>query len=140
MMNMEITKKYINEITYKIIGACIEVHKIVGPGLYEEVYHKCLEREFDILGLKYQSELMIPLLYKERNIDCKVICDFLVEDAIVLEIKSVEEFHKIHKAQTINYMNLLQVPKSILINFNVYNLYHEGTETFVSKHFETLPS
>jgi GxxExxY protein len=140
MMNMEITKKYINEITYKIIGACIEVHKIVGPGLYEEVYHKCLEREFDILGLKYQSELMIPLLYKERNIDCKVKCDFLVEDAIVLEIKSVEEFHKIHKAQTINYMNLLQVPKSILINFNVYNLYHEGTETFVSKHFETLPS
>jgi GxxExxY protein len=137
---MEITKKYINEITYKIIGACIEVHKIVGPGLYEEVYHKCLEREFDILGLKYQSELMIPLLYKERNIDCKVKCDFLVEDAIVLEIKSVEEFHKIHKAQTINYMNLLQVPKSILINFNVYNLYHEGTETFVSKHFETLPS
>ena len=121
MMNMEITKKYINEITYKIIGACIEVHKIVGPGLYEEVYHKCLEREFDILGLKYQSELMIPLLYKERNIDCKVKCDFLVEDAIVLEIKSVEEFHKIHKAQTINYMNLLQVPKSILINFNVYN-------------------
>lgn len=140
MMNMEITKKYINEITYKIIGACIEVHKIVGPGLYEEVYHKCLEREFDILGLKYQSELMILLLYKERNIDCKVKCDFLVEDAIVLEIKSVEEFHKIHKAQTINYMNLLQVPKSILVNFNVYNVYHEGTETFVSKHFETLPS
>ena len=56
MMNMEITKKYINEITYKIIGACIEVHKIVGPGLYEEVYHKCLEREFDILGLKYQKD------------------------------------------------------------------------------------
>lgn len=137
---MELTKKYINELTYKIVGACIEVHKIVGPGLYEDVYHKCLEREFDLLGLKYKSELEIPLIYKESNIDCKVKCDFLIEDVIVLEIKSVEKFHKIHKAQTINYMNLLKVPKSILVNFNVYNLYHDGTETFVSKHFEILPS
>jgi GxxExxY protein len=137
---MELTKKYINELTYKIVGACIEVHKIVGPGLYEDVYHKCLEREFDLLGLKYKSELEIPLIYKESNIDCKVKCDFLIEDVIVLEIKSVEEFHKIHKAQTINYMNLLKVPKSILVNFNVYNLYHDGTETFVSNHFEILPS
>ncbi|OBW42333.1 hypothetical protein AB670_01290 [Chryseobacterium sp. MOF25P] len=136
---MELTKKYINELTYKIIGACIEVHKIVGPGLYEDVYHKCLEREFDLLGLKYRSELEIPLTYKERHIDCKVKCDFLIEDIIILEIKSVEEIHKIHKAQTMNYMNLLKVPKSILVNFNVYNLYHEGTETFVSKHFEILP-
>lgn len=137
---MELTKKYINELTYKIVGACIEVHKIVGPGLYEDVYHKYLEREFDLLGLKYKSELEIPLIYKESNIDCKVKCDFLIENVIVLEIKSVEELHKIHKAQTINYMNLLKVPKSVLINFNVYNLYHDGTETFVSKHFEILPS
>ncbi|WP_262148818.1 GxxExxY protein [Chryseobacterium foetidum] len=137
---MEVTKKYINELTYKIVGACIEVHKIVGPGLYEDVYHKCLEREFDLLGLKYRSELQIPLIYKELSIDCKVKCDFLIEDLIVLEIKSADQFHKIHKAQTMNYMNLLKVPKSILVNFNVYNLYHEGTETFVSKDFETLPS
>lgn len=136
---MMLTKKYLNELTYKIIGACIEVHKIVGPGLYEYVYHKCLEREFDLLGINYKSEMEIPLIYKDRNIDCKVKCDFLIEDAIVLEIKSVTEFHNIHKAQTMNYMNLLKVPKSILINFNVFNLYHEGTETFVSKYFENLP-
>lgn len=135
---MEITKKYINELTYKIIGACIEVHKIVGPGLYEDVYHKCLEREFNLLGLKNKSELEIPLVYKELHIDCKVKCDFLIEDVIVLELKSVSEIHPIHKAQTMNYMNLLKVPKSILVNFNVYNLYHEGTETFVSKDFEKL--
>ncbi len=72
------------------------------------------------------------------KIDCTVKCDFLIDNAIVLEIKSVEELHKIHKAQAMNYMNLLKVPKSILINFNVYNLYNEGTETFVSKIFETL--
>ncbi|MCF2220071.1 GxxExxY protein [Chryseobacterium gambrini] len=135
---MELTKKYINELTYKIIGACIEVHKIVGPGLYEEIYHKCLEREFDLLGIKYKSELEIPLIYKGLKIDCKVKCDFLIENAIVLEIKSVTEFHNIHRAQTMNYMNLLKVSKSILVNFNVYNLYHEGTETFVNKDFENL--
>ncbi|OVE59376.1 GxxExxY protein [Chryseobacterium mucoviscidosis] len=135
---MEITKKYINELTYKIIGACIEVHKIVGPGLYEEIYHKCLEREFDLLGIKYKSELEIPLIYKDLKIDCKVKCDFLIENTIVLEIKSVTEFHNIHRAQTMNYMNLLKVSKSILVNFNVYNLYHEGTETFVNKDFENL--
>lgn len=135
---MELTKKYINELTYKIIGACIEVHKIVGPGLYENVYHQCLEREFDLLGLNYKNELEIPLIYKERNIDCKVKCDFLIENVIVLEIKSVDGIHSIHKAQTMNYMNLLKAPKSILVNFNVYNLYHEGTETFVSKNFEHL--
>lgn len=135
---MEITKKYINELTYKIVGACIEVHKIVGPGLYEEVYHQCLEREFNLLGIKYKSELEIPLIYKELSIDCKVKCDFLIENVIVLELKSVSEINPIHKAQTMNYMNLLRVPKSILVNFNVYNLYHEGTETFVSKDFEKL--
>ena len=135
---MEISKKYINELTYKIIGACIEVHKIVGPGLYEDVYHKCLEREFDILGIKYKSELHIPLIYKDLEIDCIVKCDFLIEDLIVLEIKSVSELHPIHKAQTMNYMNLLKVPKSILVNFNVYNIYNDGTETFVSKNFQNL--
>lgn len=134
----KLTKKYVNELTYKIIGACIEVHKVVGPGLYEDIYHKCLEREFDLLGIQYKSELEIPLTYKDLNINCKVKYDFLIENTIVVEIKSVEELHKIHKAQTMNYMNLLKVPKSILINFNVYNLYNEGTETFVGKEFEKL--
>ena len=102
---MGITKKFINELTYSIIGACIEVHKNVGPGLYEEIYHKCLEEEFRLLGLKFKSELEIPLIYKGKKIDCKLKCDFLIEDLIVLEIKSVSEFHPIHTAQTLNYMN-----------------------------------
>ena len=93
---------------------------------------------FELLGIQYKSELEIPLAYKYLYINCKVKCDFLIENTIVLEIKSVDELHKIHKAQTMNYMNLLKVPKSILINFNVYNLYNEGTETFVSKDFEKL--
>ncbi|REC46788.1 GxxExxY protein [Chryseobacterium pennipullorum] len=134
-----ITQKLINDLSYKIIGACIEVHKLAGPGLYEEVYHQCLEKEFNLIGLKYQSELEIPFLYKGKHINCKVKCDFLIEELIVLELKSVTEIHQIHKAQTINYMNLLQVPRSILVNFNVTNLYHEGCESFASKIFKELP-
>ncbi len=67
-----ITQKLINELSYKIIGACIEVHKLAGPGLYEEVYHQCLEKEFNLLGIKYQSELEIPFSYKGTHINCKL--------------------------------------------------------------------
>lgn len=138
-MPMEITQKYINELTYKITGACIEVHKILGPGLYENIYHQCLKKEFDLLNIKYKSELTIPFNYKGEPIDCLVKCDFLREDLIVLELKAVTEFVNIHRAQTMNYMNLLKVPKAILVNFNVTNLYHEGHETFVSQYFKRLP-
>ena len=135
---MEVTQKYINELTYKITGACIEVHKIAGPGLFENVYHECLKKEFDLLELEYKSELEIPLNYKGEIIDCKVKCDFLIESLIVLEIKSVTDLNNVHRAQTMNYMNLLRVPKAILVNFNVNNIYHEGHETFVSKYFSKL--
>jgi len=133
------TQKFINDLSYKIIGACIEVHKQVGPGLYEDVYHQCLKKEFDLLELQYESELEIPLHYKGQEINCKLKCDFLIEDLIVLEIKSVSEIHRIHKAQTINYMNLLKVPRSILINFNVINVYYEGCQSFASQSFQNLP-
>ncbi|REC77575.1 GxxExxY protein [Chryseobacterium elymi] len=134
-----ITQKIINELSYKVVGACIEVHKLAGPGLYEDVYHQCLEKEFNLLGLKYQSELEIPFIYKGKLIDCKLKCDFLIEDLIVLELKSTSEIHQIHKAQTMNYMNLLKAPRSILVNFNVTNLYHEGCELFAAKSFKDLP-
>jgi GxxExxY protein len=134
-----ITQKFINDLSYKVVGACIEVHKLAGPGLYENVYHQCLEKEFNLIGLKYKSELEIPFLYKGDQINCKLKCDFLIEELIVLELKSVSEIHPIHKAQTINYMNLLQIPRAILVNFNVTNLYHEGYESFASKLFKDLP-
>ena len=86
---MEITQKYINELTYKITGACIEVHKILGPGLFENVYHECLKKEFQLLDLKFKSELEIPIDYKGKIINCRVKCDFLIEELIVLELKSV---------------------------------------------------
>lgn len=133
-----ITQAYITDLTYKINGACIEVHKILGAGLLESVYHKCLEEEFRLRNINFQSELKIPIIYKGKEINYDFFCDFLIEDLIVLEIKSVSQITDILKAQLINYINLMKKPKGILVNFNVKNLYHDGQETFVNRHYETL--
>ncbi|MCW3169219.1 GxxExxY protein [Chryseobacterium sp. 09-1422] len=133
-----ITQSYLTDLTYKINGACIEVHKIMGAGLLESVYHKCIEEEFKLRNIKYKSELQVPVFYKEKEINCNFFCDFLIEDQIVLEIKSVSSLNEIHRAQVLNYINLLRKPKGILVNFNVKNLYHQGQETFVNKYYEML--
>ncbi|CAD7800410.1 hypothetical protein CHRY9390_00626 [Chryseobacterium aquaeductus] len=133
-----ITQSYLTDLTYKINGVCIEVHKIMGAGLLESVYHKCIEEEFKLRNINYKSELRIPVFYKEKEINCAFFCDFLIEDQIVLEIKSVSSFNEIHRAQVLNYINLLRKPKGILVNFNVKNLYHQGQETFVNKYYEML--
>ena len=135
-ITLMITQKYITDLTYKINGACIEVHKILGAGLAEIVYHKALEEEFRIRDIKFKSEFIIPVFYKDKNLECDFKCDFLVEDLIVLEVKAVNQIMDIHKSQVLNYMNLLKVPKGILINFNVKNIYHFGQETFINKYFD----
>jgi GxxExxY protein len=133
-----ITQSYLTDLTYKINGACIEVHKILGAGLLESVYHKCLEQEFLIRNINFKSELKIPVVYKGKNIECDFICDFLVEDAIVLELKAVSAINDIHRAQVYNYMNLLKVAKGIIINFKVKNIYNEGQETLVNSYYSKL--
>ena len=133
------TQKYITDLTYKIIGCCIEVHRILGPGLLEKIYIKALQEEFKIQEINYESEFNIHVDYKGKDLDCDLRCDFLLEECIVLEVKSVADFHDIHTAQTLNYMNLLKAHRSILINFNVNNIYHEGYETFAAKSFQYLP-
>ncbi|WP_326982689.1 GxxExxY protein [Chryseobacterium sp. MYb264] len=131
-----ITQKYITDLTYKINGACIEVHKILGTGLSEIVYHKALEKEFKLRNFEYKSEFVIPVIYKDEYLHCDFKCDFLIENLIVLEIKSVSYLLEIHKSQILNYMNVLKVPKGILVNFNVKNIYHFGQETFINKYFD----
>ena len=132
------TQKQITELTYKILGACIEVHKTLGSGLLEIVYHKALKEEFRIQNINFKSEFVIPVKYKEIDLNCGFQCDFIIEDSIVIEIKSVKGFHDIHKAQVLNYMTLLKVPKGILVNFNVTNIFKEGQQTFVNKYYEQL--
>jgi GxxExxY protein len=133
-----ITQSFLTDLTYKINGACIEVHKVLGPGLLESVYHKCLEEEFRLRNISFKSELKVPVHYKGKEINCDFFCDFLIEDLIVVELKSVAKLNDIHRAQLINYINLMQKPKGILVNFNVKNLYHEGQETFVNQYYDML--
>ncbi|WP_224134952.1 GxxExxY protein [Candidatus Kaistella beijingensis] len=132
------TQKYITDLTYKIIGCCIEVHRILGPGLLEKIYIKALQEEFKIQEINYESEFNIHVDYKGKDLDCDLRCDFLIEGCIVLEVKSVADLHDIHTAQTLNYMNLLKTPKAILVNFNVTNIFKEGQKTFLSKYYQQL--
>ena len=129
-----ITQKFITDLTYKTNGVCIEVHKVLGAGIAEIVYHKALEEEFRMRDIQFKSEFVIPVFYRDKNLECDFKCDFSVEDLIVLEIKAVNQIIDIHKSQVLNYMNLLKVPKGILINFNVKNIYHFGQETFINKY------
>ena len=97
-----VTQKYITDLTYRINGACIEVHKILGAGLAESVDHKALEKELQIREIPFKSEFQIPVFYKDLSLDCDFKCDFFIEDLIVLEIKSVSQISDINKAQVLN--------------------------------------
>ena len=131
-----ITQSYLTDLTYKINGACIEVHKHLGPGLLESVYREALKEEFALREINFKAEFKLDVFYKTKLLNCDFRCDFLIEEIIVLEIKAVKNFDEIHKAQLLNYMGLLKVPKRILINFNVKNIVHEGQQTFVNKYYE----
>jgi len=135
---MRITKSYLKDLTYQINGAAIEVHKALGPGLLESVYHKCLKRELDIRGIQFESEFAVPVEYKGIEVNADLKCDIYIEDIIAVELKAVEKIHPIHEAQLMTYMKLLKAPKGILFNFNVVNLYEKGQKTFVNKFFDAL--
>ena len=136
---MAITKKELDELTYQIIGAAIEVHKALGPGLLESVYHKCIKQEFIEKKLSYASEFLVPVNYKGTEVDAELRCDFLVEDKIVVELKAVDAIAPVFEAQLLTYMKLLQKPKGILINFNCTNIFKEGQRTYVNEFFRELP-
>lgn len=133
-----ISKKYLDIMTYEIIGAAIEVHKELGPGLLESVYHKCLKRELTTRQIQFETELCVPIQYKDEDIDADLKCDFFIDDCIVVEIKSVETLKPIFEAQLLTYMKLLKAPKGILINFNVQNIFKEGQKTYVNEYFRNL--
>jgi GxxExxY protein len=132
------TKKYLNDLTYQIVGAAIEVHKALGPGLLESVYHKCLNHELITRQLNFVSEFVVPVNYKGLELDAELRCDILVDDAIVVEIKAVEAIAPVFEAQLLTYMKLLKKPKGILINFNCANLFKEGQKTYVNEFFREL--
>jgi GxxExxY protein len=112
-------------LTEQIIGAAIEVHKYLGPGLLESAYQECLAKEFDLRNLKFEREKVLPVEYKGILIDCVYRMDFVVDQMIVVELKTVEKIEPIHEAQLITYLKLTKCKVGLLINFNV-SLLKEG--------------
>jgi GxxExxY protein len=129
---MEGSKMNENEISNKVIGAAIEVHKILGPGLLESAYEVCLERELNIQGLSVQRQLALPLVYKDVKCDIGYRIDLLVEDKVIIEIKSIEAINPIHIAQVLTYLRLSNRKLGLLINFNV-PLLKDGIKRLVNK-------
>ena len=109
----------INEITQKIIGCAIEVHKALGPGLLESAYEECLAYELSNEGLNFKRQQPTPVVYKDVKLDCGYRIDILVENLVVLELKVVDEFNPVHDAQILTYMKFSGKPIGLLINFNV---------------------
>lgn len=108
-----------NEISERIIGCAIEVHKALGPGLLESAYEECLFYEIYQLGLKVEKQKPLPLIYKEIKLEVGYRLDLIVENKVVVEIKSVEALNDIHIAQVLTYLKLSDCKLGLLINFNV---------------------
>lgn len=113
-----------NDLSHLIIGIAIDVHNALGPGLLENAYQECLYYKLSKEGLKVEKEKVMPLIYEDVKLDCGYRIDLLVEDKVVIEIKSVEELNDIHLAQTLTYLKLGKYKLGLLINFNVLLLKH----------------
>lgn len=108
-----------NKITERILASAIEVHRILGPGLLESVYEYCLVEELERNGLKVQRQVKLPITYKGRNLDKNFFLDLLVEDKVVVELKTVEEILPVHEVQLLTYLKLTDKKLGLLINFYV---------------------
>jgi GxxExxY protein len=133
-----VTKKYLKDLVYRVNGAAIEVHKHLGPGLLESIYHKCMIRELSLRGINFQSELTIPVEYKGLALESDLRCDLFIEDCLVLELKAADKILPIHVAKLMSYMNLLEAPIGLLINYNVINIYNDGQKTYVNELYRRL--
>ena len=121
----------LNKVTEAIIGAAIEVHRALGPGLLESAYVTCLDYELRERGYKVLQEVPLPLIYKEVKLDCGYRLDFLVNDSVIVEVKSVERLAPIHDAQVLSYLKLANCKIGLLINFNV-KLLKYGVKRFAN--------
>ena len=108
----------INELSSKIIGAAIEVHKALGPGLLESAYEECMCHELSLRGLSFERQKPLPIVFKGKELDCSYRLDIVVENAIILELKSCENIEPIHRAQLLTYLKLSTLHLGLLLNFN----------------------
>jgi GxxExxY protein len=132
------TKKEITQLSYKIVGCAIDVHKALGPGLLESIYEKCLKYELEKNGLQVKQQVHVPILYDELELDVDLRLDLLVNDVIVVELKTVESILPVHEAQVLSYMKLLEAPQGLLINFFTDNI-SKSMKPLVNEYFASLP-
>jgi GxxExxY protein len=111
-----------DEWSRRIIGAAIEVHRTLGPGLLESAYEKCLAFELDQHGMQFRQQVPLPVEYKGARIECGYRIDLLVDDAVIVELKSVDQLAPVHEAQLLTYMKLARIRTGLLINFNQQRL------------------
>ena len=117
--NIEAERQKLNELSGKVIGLCIEIHRELGPGLLESAYEECLAYELTRAGLRFERQRALPVRYKEVQLDCGYRLDFVIEGVLILELKAVTELHPIHEARLLTYLKLDKKSLGLLINFNV---------------------
>ena len=132
------TKKQVTQLSYQITGCAIKVHRALGPGLLESVYHKCLVHELVNRGYTVIQQAAIPVYYDDVVIDTELRVDLLVNDTVVVELKAVENTLPVHDAQILTYMRLLKKPQGLLINFFTDNI-TKTLKPFVNDYFKSLP-
>jgi len=125
----------INNITSTIIASCIEVHNDLGPGLFESVYEEILAYKFQKVGLLFQRQVAIPVFYEEIRMDVGFRADFIIDNEVIVEIKSIEAIHPVHKKQLLTYLRLANKQIGLLINFNE-EILKNGITRLINKHFK----
>ena len=124
----------LNHLSSQIIDAAITVHKELGPGLLESVYHSCMLLELENMGVKTQSQVLLPVFYRGQKLDGQEFrLDLLIEDKIIVELKSVRKVEPVHKKQLLTYLRLADKPLGLLINFNEYLLKNGFTRIINSR-------
>lgn len=134
----KISKQFLDDVTYEVIGAAIEVHKTMGRGLLENIYHQCMIEELIDRKMTFFTEMKIPVLYKTKILNIDFRCDLFVENCLVVELKAVNEMNNVFDAQLLTYMKLLKAPKGLLLNFNCSNIFSNGQKTLVNEYFRDL--
>lgn len=136
-MKIYLTKKEVTQLSYEIIGFAIKVHKKLGPGLLESIYEECLKYELEQNGYDVKQQLTVKIDYYDLETETDLRIDLLVNDCVIVELKTVDNFHPIHEAKLLSYMKLLERPQGLLINFNTTNI-TKSTKPFVNEYFARL--
>jgi GxxExxY protein len=120
----ENTERSLNHLTHVILGAAIEIHRHLGPGLLESAYQAYLDRELRFENISFESQVPLPLRYRDLSLKCGYRIDFVVERSVIVEVKATAKIHPIHRAQVLTYLKLTKLHLGLLINFNVEVLHH----------------